>query len=94
MDHPSEDTLKRFASGTASREENRAVVVHLLKGCAACTRKLRLLMEPESVVESSYDAALDRLDERGLDHLETTMESDRPLREDSCSSGSPLLKDP
>jgi hypothetical protein len=35
MDHPSEETLKRFAAGTATREENRAVVSHLVKGCLA-----------------------------------------------------------
>jgi hypothetical protein len=58
MDHPSEDTLKRFAAGSASREESRAVVAHLLKGCAACARTLRALLQPESVSRSAYEAAL------------------------------------
>lgn len=43
----SEDTLKRFAAGTASAEENRAVVAHLLKGCGVCARSLRSVMDPE-----------------------------------------------
>jgi len=47
VDHPSEETLKRFASGTASREEGKAVVAHLLKGCADCARKLRCLIDTE-----------------------------------------------
>jgi len=41
MSHPISDrTLYRFASGTASREEGRTVVSHLLHGCAACAQKL------------------------------------------------------
>jgi hypothetical protein len=41
MSHPISDrSLYRFASGTASREEGRAVVSHLLQGCAPCAQKL------------------------------------------------------
>jgi hypothetical protein len=49
MDHPSEDILRSFALGTASREESRAIVAHLVKGCPACARKIRELMEPKTV---------------------------------------------
>jgi hypothetical protein len=74
VDHPSEETLKRFASDVASREQNRTVVAHLLKGCAECAGKLSSLLEPEPVAESSYDAALDRLDRGLIDRLERTRE--------------------
>lgn len=41
MSHPISDrSLYRFASGTASREEGRAIVSHLLEGCAPCAQKL------------------------------------------------------
>ena len=36
------DTLVRFAAGEASEEERRQVFRHLLAGCAACQRELRL----------------------------------------------------
>jgi hypothetical protein len=71
MDHPSEDTLKRFAAGTGSREENRAVVAHLLKGCSACARTLRLLMEPDPVARASYEVPLNHFDESLLQGLES-----------------------
>jgi hypothetical protein len=77
MDHPSEDTLKRFASGTASREENRAVVAHLVKGCSACARTIRALIEPKPVSRSSYETSLDQFD-RG--HIETLESAIDPLR--------------
>ncbi|HEY0554830.1 MAG TPA: hypothetical protein VGG20_11230 [Thermoanaerobaculia bacterium] len=74
MDHPSEDTLKRFAAGTASREENRAVVVHLLKGCPACARILRALMEPNPVARADYEEPLDRFDQGLLQGLESSID--------------------
>ena len=80
MDHPSEETLKRFAAGTASREENRIVVVHLLKGCDTCAQRLKALMEPASVAGVSYDAALDRFDERMIEDLETSITPRQRLR--------------
>lgn len=44
MEHPISDlSLRRFASGTVSREEGRAVFSHLLRGCAPCSRKLSAL---------------------------------------------------
>lgn len=80
MDHPSEETLKRFAAGTASREDSRTVVAHLLKGCAACAQRLKSLMEPASVAGVSYDAALDRFDEGMIEALETSVTPRRTLR--------------
>jgi hypothetical protein len=73
MDHPSEETLKRFAAGTATREENRAVVSHLVKGCQECAWKLRTLMEPESVSAGDYEAALDSFDQELIETLESSI---------------------
>jgi hypothetical protein len=80
VDHPSEETLKRFAAGTASREENRNVVAHLLKECATCTQRLKTLMEPASVAGISYEAALDRLDRGMIEALETSITPRQMLR--------------
>jgi hypothetical protein len=80
MDHPSEETLKRFAAGTTSREESRAVVAHLLKGCSACARKLRQLMEPDAVSRTSYEAALDRFDQGVIERLESSIDPLQTLR--------------
>src|SRR5215203_1270829 len=60
VDHPSEDTLKRFATGKASREEGRVVVAHLIKGCASCAARLKALMEPSQVASQYYELALGR----------------------------------
>ena len=38
--HPTEKTLRRFALGTTSRAENRAIVAHLLGRCGQCSRML------------------------------------------------------
>src|SRR5436305_1139040 len=80
MDHPSEETLKRFVAGTASREESRAVVAHLLKGCSACARKLRELMEPDAVSRTFYEAALDRFDQELVESLESSLDPLQTLR--------------
>src|SRR5689334_4264999 len=80
MDHPSEETLKRFAAGTAAREESRAVVAHLLKGCSACARKLRQLMEPDAVSRTSYEAALDQFDQGLIERLEGSIDPVKTLR--------------
>ena len=80
MDHPSEETLERFAAGIASREENRSVVVHLVKGCSACARKLRDLMEPEAVSRGAYEAALDRFDQELIERLESSIDPLQTLR--------------
>jgi hypothetical protein len=45
--HPiSESSLNRFAKGTATREEGKKIVVHLLRGCSLCCGKLQALMGP------------------------------------------------
>jgi hypothetical protein len=80
VDHLSEETLKRFASGTSSPQEARAVVAHLLKGCADCARKLRSLIEPEPVADRAYDNALERFDLGLLESLETSISPMQTLR--------------
>jgi hypothetical protein len=80
MDHPSADTLKRFAAGTGSREENRSVVQHLLKGCPACARTLRALMEPDPVARADYEKPLDRFDHGVLQGLESSIDPMETLR--------------
>lgn len=64
MDHPSEETLKRFVAGKASREESRAVVAHLVKGCRSCAAVLRSLMKPAETSPQTYGEVLDRFAER------------------------------
>jgi hypothetical protein len=80
LDHPSEETLKRFAAGTASREERRNVVAHLLKGCTLCATRLKSLIEPNAVSGASYDDALDRFDQRMIETLETSISPVQTLR--------------
>jgi hypothetical protein len=81
MDHPSEEILKRFAAGTASREESRAVVAHLVKGCALCATRLRRLIDPPKVAGSSYETALERFDQEMIGSLESSASPRRILRE-------------
>jgi hypothetical protein len=80
MDHLSEETLKRFVAGTASREENRVVVAHLLKGCVPCAQKLRELMEPEPVSRRAYEPALDHFDRGLIETLESSISPVQTLR--------------
>ena len=80
MDHPSEETLKRFVAGTASRDESRSVVAHLLKGCAPCARKIRALMQPPAVRREGYDPALERFDQGLVETLETSISPMQALR--------------
>jgi hypothetical protein len=80
LDHPSEETLKRLASGTASREEGKAVVAHLLKGCADCARKLRSFIEPEPVAGRLYESRLARFDRELLEAMETSVHPKKNLR--------------
>jgi hypothetical protein len=80
LDHPSEETLNRFAAGTAPREESRAVVAHLLKGCHACAAKIRLLMQPAAVAATSYEKTLDRFDRRVLHKLESAVGPEQAAR--------------
>jgi hypothetical protein len=60
----SRDSLERFAAGSATRDEGRAIAVHLLKGCATCTATLRNLARSRAPMDA-YDRSLDRF-ERGL----------------------------
>jgi hypothetical protein len=80
VDHPSEETLERFAMGKASREENRDVVAHLLKGCVRCATRLKVLMEPDTVFRQSYESALERFDEGLIEALETSISPLQTLR--------------
>jgi hypothetical protein len=80
MDHPSEDILRRFVSGIASREESRMVVKHLVKGCPACARKIRDLMEPKAVPGSSYEDSLNRFDQGLIEALESSISPMQTLR--------------
>lgn len=64
MEHPSEETLKRFAAGTASRDESRAVVAHLVKGCRSCAAVLRSLLKPAETPQKTYGEVLDQFGER------------------------------
>jgi hypothetical protein len=80
VEHPSEETLKRFVAGTAARDEGRVVVAHPLKGCASCARKIRDLMQPEAVGREAYDSALNRFDQRLVNGLESSISPVQTLR--------------
>ena len=80
MEHPWEETLKRFVAGTALREESFAVVAHLLRGCPACARKIRQLMAPEPVCREAYSSALNRFDHGLIEALESSISPVQTLR--------------
>ena len=80
MDHPKEEALKRFVSGKATRQERKAVVAHLLKGCADCSRKLKSLIEPKPVAGGAYDEALERFDRELLELLDCSIDPGQTLR--------------
>lgn len=64
MEHPiSEAGLRSFLAGTASSEETRALVAHLLKGCPSCSEKLRTIAR-EEIPGEAYENVLDRLEKR------------------------------
>jgi hypothetical protein len=44
--HPSPARLGSFVRGDLSREDNRAMVRHLLSGCRDCSSVLRPLLDP------------------------------------------------
>jgi hypothetical protein len=61
MDHPvSVESLKRFAVGKSTRQENRSIVAHLLQGCARCAQQVRENTRPE-VPDDAYEGVLSRL---------------------------------
>lgn len=80
MDHPADEILVRFVKGTASRDESRAVVSHLLKGCILCARRIRALMEPNAVAAGSYDVALDRFSRELIESLAASISPTHALR--------------
>jgi len=49
MKHPDAEELRRVAVGTASREEARGVVAHLLKGCLSCAATVKSLADPTGI---------------------------------------------
>jgi hypothetical protein len=67
MDHPvSQESLKRFAAGASTRQENRTIVAHLLKGCFECAQQIHGGVRPE-VPEDAYESVLARMSgERSL----------------------------
>lgn len=80
MDHPSEETLKRFVAGAASREENCAVVAHLLKTCTSCAARIRSLVQPEAILRDAYADALERFNRGLLEALDSPFSSVQTLR--------------
>jgi hypothetical protein len=63
------DTVRRFVAGTASRQECREIVRHLLAGCVRCAALLREDLFP-AVDRRDLDATLARwieLSRRGPD---------------------------
>ncbi|HEX3531424.1 MAG TPA: hypothetical protein VH988_30550 [Thermoanaerobaculia bacterium] len=68
MKHPiSEASLNRFARGTATREEGKSIVIHLLRGCSTCSRKLQALIGPMEPATTYSEASMKR--NRPADHL-------------------------
>src|SRR5258708_26336360 len=70
--HPDPQILERFMRNEAGAQERRAVILHLLTGCAQCvavTRRLWSLADapPELVTEgdAAYSRVLDDLARRG-----------------------------
>ena len=64
--HVAEDSLKRFAGGKSTRQENRSIVAHLLQGCPRCAQQVRQNARPE-IPDDAYEPVLSRLSgERSL----------------------------
>jgi len=77
VEHPiSEAGLRKFLAGTASREETRAIVAHLLKGCPSCSDTL-LGLAREEVPEEVYDNVLDCLEKNLTAKLDMPVAVDR-----------------
>ena len=60
MEHPAREALSRFLWGTASREENRSIVRHLLARCGRCAAVLNAGKPAPPVESAAYDEALSR----------------------------------
>jgi hypothetical protein len=80
VEHPWEETLKRFVTGATKREESLAIVAHLLRGCPECAHKIRQLMTPEPVRREAYGPALNRFDHGLVDALESSISPVQTLR--------------
>lgn len=78
MEHPADEILKRFAEGKASREEGRAVVAHLLKGCRSCQEKIKAFLEPRPVARGAHEAVLKRFERRVAGRLMDLEETPPP----------------
>ncbi len=80
-EHPDSDVFVRMTRGTATPEETRAAVRHLLQGCKVCAQ--RAAAPPE---KANYEGVFKRLETRGIDraiaqarHLEKEREEARLL---------------
>jgi tetratricopeptide (TPR) repeat protein len=71
-DHPtSREVIERFAAGTASPDERRRFIRHLLQGCQQCTANLReVLRGGERTAPAAYHAAIDKALHRVLAETE------------------------
>jgi tetratricopeptide (TPR) repeat protein len=75
--HPSSDVFDRLTRGSASPEESRSIVRHLLGGCARCGRlaqAVRISPVPDPTL--SYDDVFDRLERRMAEGI-TRIEKER-----------------
>lgn len=99
-DHPTPDSLARFSRGELSRVETRAVLRHLLAGCAECRGSMAGAWRPgppatgihEAVGagrEEAYDEAIDRAFQRVIE----AQASPHP-REDASELFDELMRHP
>lgn len=63
-EHPERAVFERLALGTASPEETRRIVRHLVGGCAVCSRLAEAARTPDPSPPSSYDEVFDRVERR------------------------------
>ena len=78
MQHPSDETLKLFAKTKTSREDGRAVVAHLLKGCPSCAEKIKTFLQPDPVAGGTHEAVLKRFENGLAARLEDKLQEARP----------------
>ena len=87
MDHPTPTILRSFLQQTLSQDEVRAVVAHLLTGCARCSAEIASLRETLSrqqalakdlpTIGPSYDAAFERALAATLDRASSIQTKER-----------------
>lgn len=78
MQHPSDETLKLFAKAKTSREDGRAVVLHLLKGCPSCAEKIKAFLQPDPVAGGAHEAVLKRFEDGVAAKLEEKLQEAKP----------------